>query len=153
LKNCYCKISTIGRTIFFTLFWIFDLKRDVAYLQDKLYRKKFQSRKHHSEWEVTIASGAVRGSGVLVCMEWCQHLKLPSIVPRLFSIQRVSTSLKRQKYQPVITTAASQHVSAVWVNFKEVVYSDTVLQSGACPTLPRPSSEVRPISSPVQEQK
>ena len=33
----------------------------------------------------------------------------------------------------LISTAASQHVSAVWVKFKEVVYSETDLQNGASP--------------------
>jgi len=75
-------------------------------------------------------------------------------VPRLFSIHCLTEALLSLKSggnptrdnwnllamtalsngaQALISTAASQHVSAVCVKFREVVYSETDLQNGASP--------------------
>ena len=76
---------------------------------------------------------------------------------KLFSIHCLAEALlslrNASNGAELISIAASQCVSVIWVNLKKVVYSETDLQREAPPSLPCTGRKARPTPIPVQSNK
>jgi len=76
---------------------------------------------------------------------------------KLFSIHCLAEALlslrNASNGAELISIAASQCVSVIWVNLKKVVYSEMDLQREAPPSLPSTGRKARPTPIPVQSNK